>query len=130
MTVTVGQAVAADHALKSVLRERLPIKTAYLAGRLAKALASDVTTFFERRAVAVKEHGRQVNDTDWTIEIGMPGYPAFKAEMDELLAVEVDIQARPLPWMLGDEDAKVAGADLMALEPFMEPEPETDSAKA
>jgi hypothetical protein len=115
MKVTLGQILEAGPALNHLAAERLPIKMAYWIARLAKMVGEEQKTFFEARAKTIEELDVAKGDM---IDVKAAGYPAFKAKMDELVAVEIDLAWTPLTSdKLGD--VTIAAADLLALSPFI-----------
>jgi len=114
MKVTLGQVLEAQAALGRLSQERLPIKTAYWITKLVRLCTEEVKTFMEARSTAITECDVANGDT---IDVRRPGYAAFKAKMDDLVAVEIDLAWTPLEYAKL-ADVSIAAADLLALEPF------------
>lgn len=113
---TLGVLVGACDALQAVMALPLPALTSYKISKLAKPIFAEVALYHDRRNATVKRLGTPSADNPDSYEF--KDVAAFNAEIADLLAVEVTIDADPISLKsLGD--AKIEGKHLAALGPFL-----------
>lgn len=123
MRLTVGQLLGAESALRTLSTLRLPVKTAYAVSKLLKLAAKELEVVNEQRNGWIAEYGVEENGQK-VIKPGSEGWQSFKAKLDELVAVEVELAWTPIAFE-AMADQNIAPGDLLALEPFILPPAET-----
>lgn len=129
ITVKLGELAAAHETLKLLAKSTtIPFKASYHIGRVLRKASEDLETYYEKRNAMVTEFGVPMKDDegkpvlqpDGTPTLGIkvddPAWPAFKAKLDELDAVEVTIDAEKIGVAdMGDKPVCEPGALIPAL---------------
>ena len=117
MTLTLGQIASSYEAIIAVMALPLPAVTAYRVAKLGKQVMEEAAIFERERNACVMRRGTQVEGAH-NYQVDAAGIEAFMAEIAELSAVEVMIDADPikLSW-LGTHE--IAAKHLSALGPLL-----------
>ncbi len=104
--------------LGKLLNKELPVKTAYRLGRLSKVLQSEFDQFNLTRNNLIKKYGKE-KDGQYQIDSDdKNSIEKFQKEIDELLTVEIDIDAYE-PISVDDlGDIKLSAIDMSNLSIF------------
>lgn len=119
MNVTNGTLWGAREPLKELLKERLPIKSAYWLTRLAKQVDKHCAIVEECRVRLIKENGEPDEKGNITIPPDTDAHRVVVTAMNEVLAEEVEIDIDKIK-LAASDDLKVAPQVLLALEEFVE----------
>ncbi|MFZ5986929.1 MAG: hypothetical protein ACOYWZ_07380 [Bacillota bacterium] len=93
MKLTLKEILQNVESLGKLLNKELPVKTAYRLGRLSKALQSELDQFNLTRNNLIKKYGKE-KDGQYQIDPeDKISIEKFSKEIDELLAIEINIDA-------------------------------------
>lgn len=96
--IKLGELVGAEPVLSELVKEKLPFKTSYHIARLLKKANDDLKLFGERRNELVQKYGLvDVANGGFSIKPGSPNWAAFEEAINEVVAVEITIDADTLP---------------------------------
>jgi hypothetical protein len=113
ITVTLGELIEAEDALKRLLEVKCSAQLAYNVAKVAKAVQAETKHFHEKRDALVRELGEPVpGDTTGAIRVKSSEVPQFQQKLQELLLVETSLILTPLK--LSDLP-EITGADLLRL---------------
>ena len=120
MQVENGVIFQAREPLAELLKERLPIKTAYWLTRLAKQVNEHYATIEDLRVRLITEYGTANGNKQVSVTPDNPKWPEFVAAFNELMAEQTEITVPKVK--LPPDGLQVTPATLMALEEFIEVE--------
>lgn len=93
MQLKLKQIIESVDSLSKLLNKELPVKTAYRLGRLTKTIQSELEQFNLTRNNLIKKYGKE-KDGQYQIDPeDKPTLNKFNNEIDDLLSVEVEIDA-------------------------------------
>jgi len=115
---TLGQIVDAEPALGRLLKERLPIAQLYWITELGGVLLEKIRAFRAQEFTLIVRDGLEQPSGNWVIAPGMPQFAAFKADVDTLRAIAVDLAWTPMD-SAAMGAACASGEDMLALRPFL-----------
>jgi len=118
ITLTVGEALAANEALGRVMATKLPIKISYHLGRIGKLVMREIQTYDEARMKLVKELGAEVKPEDGKPATGQwmvkpENLQSFQEQMKALLEIPIKIDLDQISIASIPVTAEFAAADLM-----------------
>ena len=130
MKLTAGQVYQASETINKLAAVKLPLKGKYWISRIAAKLALEFQVIAEQRNELIKKHGEE-KDGQLKLESALPvekdgvkstivnpAYVAFLADLETLLAQEIEVDCPKVALeLLGDGDTDV---DLTALLPWIE----------
>lgn len=93
MKITLKELLQNVNSLSNLLNKELPVKTAYRLGRLSKAIQSELDQFNLTRNNLIKKYGKE-KDGQYQIDPeDKTTMKKFEKEIEELLSVEITIDA-------------------------------------
>jgi hypothetical protein len=95
MKFTLGEVFEIDTVLQRVTEERLEIKAAHAWSRIARLLGAEAKDFMVQRAKLFKEYGEPVEGKTDQIQIPADKLEAFGLKLEELMAIEVEVDVQP-----------------------------------
>ena len=121
MRATNAEIWQAKAALDEMLKERLPVKTAYWLAKLARKASEQIRDIDAGRVKLIKDYGS--TDEAGTVSVSRTSerWPEFEAEFNELMAEVVEFEGLPMEKISlpSDNGLCVSAATLLALEPFV-----------
>lgn len=121
MQVTNGDVWTVREPLKTLLNEKLPVKTAYWLARLARQVQSRVAVIEEVRNRLITEYGAPNEKGQIEISGESSKWADFVAAHNELMGEPADIDCIDKKIVLQASNGLcMKSTDLMALEPFVE----------
>ena len=121
MRATNAEIWQAKAALDEMLKERLPVKTAYWLAKLARKVSEQIRDIDAVRIKLIKDYGS--TDEAGTVSVSRTSerWPEFEAEFNELMAEVVEFEGLPMEKISlpSDNGLCVSAATLLALEPFV-----------
>lgn len=98
MKATLKDILQNVESLGKLLNKELPVKTAYRLGRLSKALQSELDQFNITRNNLIKKYGKEKEGQYQIDPEDKEAMEKFNKEIEELLAIEIHIDAYdPIP---------------------------------
>lgn len=120
MKLKLSQIVETQSALARLGAEKLPAKMAYTIGRNIQKLRPELENYEKTRTDLIKEKYGAKGEGD-TYQVEPKNMEAFVKELNELLAVELDLDLWTLKFSEFDQD--ISPMDLVALDWMFEHEP-------
>jgi len=133
MKVTNAEIWGSQGAIRQMLSQKLPVRASHDFARMAKKLNEQWQVINEERNRLVTIHGEKDKKTGQTqVKVNTPEMEAFNKDFQELLAIEVDIDVKPvkLPEVIAatcdkchhnmDRPFEIEPAILFALDKFVE----------
>ena len=118
-----GEIFAAREPLQKLLTKEFPVKTAFGLAKLVNTLQGHLQNIESVRSQLVRKHGKEdtTRKGQFTVPKDCPEFDAWAKEMNELLALEVDVAASKveLPEMVNGKPLEISAASLIALEKFV-----------
>lgn len=120
MKLTLKELLQNVESLGKLLNKELPVKTAYRLGKLSKALQSELNQFNLTRNNLIKKYGKE-KDGQYQIDPeDKDAMEKFNKEIDELLALEISVDAYD-PISIDDlGDIKLSSIDMSNLSIFFQ----------
>ena len=109
----------AKEPLQKLIELKLPVKVSYALARTASKLNEQLKIIEEVRQSLFKKHGEQT-DKGWEIKANSPNLPMFLAEIEELLAQEVELDIQKVALPSNGADLNIEPVVLMALDWLVE----------
>lgn len=119
MKLKLSQIVETQSALARLGAEKLPAKMAYTIGRNIQQLRPELENYEKTRTNLIKEKYGEKGEGD-TYQVEPKSMEAFVKELNELLAVELDLDLWTLKFSEFDRD--ISPMDLVALDWMFEHE--------
>jgi len=110
--IKVAQIVGGAESIRNILAAKLPVKTAYQLARIGKALGKELDAYNMARNKLITDLGEA--DEQGNIQVTNGNLPEFAKQMNELLAMEIKIEAEPVKVEALGDKCEVSAADLMA----------------
>lgn len=109
-------------AFDELLKERLPVKTAYWLAKLARKVGEQARDIETVRVKLVKDYGQPDEQGNVMVAPDSPQWVPFTTAYGELMAETVELEGLPAEKLLlpSDNGLHVSAATLLALEPFVE----------
>lgn len=122
MRVTNGDIWAAREPLAELVKEVLPVKTAYWLAKLARKVAEHARDIEAVRVRLIREHGSADEKGNILVSPESEAWPAFAAAFNELMAEQVELEGLPMEKIAlpSDNGLCVSAASLLALDAFLE----------
>ena len=133
MKVTNGEIWDSQVALGQLVREKLPVRVSYELKVLTKKVNDQWRLLNELRNQLIERHGEKDKKSgQMMVRDGTPAMEAFNKEWNELRAIEVEVDVKPvkLPEMVSstcdkchhnmDRPFEIPAAVLLALDKFVE----------
>jgi hypothetical protein len=94
MKVTVKQILEGQQSIAKLLDKSLPAATAFRLGRLVSKVDAELKVFDDQRTKLVQEMGEDIGEGKFKIKD--ENIDKFNAEMNTLMAIEIDIDVQQL----------------------------------
>lgn len=120
MKLKLSQIVEAQSALARLGAEKLPAKMAYTIGRNIQQLRPELENYEKTRTDLIKDKYGEKGEGD-TYQVEPKSMEKFMAEINELLAVELELDLWTLKFSEFDRD--ISPMDLVSLDWMFEHEP-------
>lgn len=122
MQATNGDIWNAREALSELLKEKLPVKTAYWLAKLARKASEHLRDIDLMRVKLIREHGTADEKGNTEVKRDSEQWPAFEVAFNELMAETVELEGLPMEKITlpSDNGLCISAATLMVLEPFVE----------
>jgi len=126
VTVTNGDIFGAKEALEELMRHRFPIRTSFALAKMASAVNGHLPNIQMVRKQIIENYGTLHPEKRGNYQLpeeGTPERDAFNKEIEELMALEVEVDSAKvtLPSELPD-DLGIAPGVLFTLSPFIDME--------
>lgn len=116
ISVTLGDLVQAEEALKRLIEVKLPAKTAYHVAKLMRLVLAETQHFHSQREEAIRELGKPNPENPSEIRVGPECMTDFAGRINELYAVETRIDWTPISV---DDLPEMTASDLLRLGPLV-----------
>lgn len=116
MKTTFRKLIEATEAFRKLSQQELEIKKAVEVSRLIKLLENEYGVFRENYSKLVKKYGKIENDKTEEYEFDAENAEKFKAEVEELMGVECQIDSEPIEI---EDDIRLSASQVIALEGFI-----------
>lgn len=121
MKVTNAAIYEAQAPLAELLKERLPIKTAYWLTKLARKISQEHADIHSARMKLFEQYGEEVAPNQWQVAADSAKREEFLAAQVDLMGLETEIDMEKVK-IVATDDIKVTPEALLALEDFVEVE--------
>lgn len=119
MQVSNGTIWQAKGPLGELIKQPLPIKSAYWLAKLARQIGEQYAIIDQLRAKLIVQYGTDDGKGNTTIKPGDENWQAFASAFNELMEMTADLKGEKVK-VPANDDLTVSPADLMALEEFVE----------
>ena len=123
MKITLKEISDINQSLLRFLSKEIDVKLAYrmrkISGRLVaemKHIEKSISDIREKHGEKEKKDGQETGD----INIPLKNMAAFKKDVDDLLALEIDISGEKIPFECLESAGKISGLDMANIEKFIE----------
>lgn len=120
MRVSNGDIWQARESIGDLLKEKLPVKTAYWLAKLGRKVSEHVRDIEAVRVKLIHEYGTKDEQGNVRIPAESPELAKFLAAFGELMDETVEIEGIDRITLPTDNGLTITPAALMALEPFVE----------
>jgi len=115
MRVNLGHLYESHAALERLKRTELPARLAFKVARNLRILETEIADIEKQRMVIVSKHGKRSEDDPGKWLVQPEDTAAFRAEIDELFAAEIEMSLTPLRFDDLPDGLSITPADALAL---------------